>query len=284
MAVVWCCRGKGLFTVKGDVGFMGRDLPRSCLQLLRCEQTAPGPEAARALGRRRKGAVEKEVKLSRRHRSYLKAQEVARRQEQAVSLCHIHSHSHIVAYCTACWASANTTFLSLWLKKCGGEAIRVLMSVTTLSCHVLSCLSCAVMCCLLLCSICCAFQNAEAAKALGNQMDLKWRLIYEGNATEYTVQNLVPQHVVDTEPSAAARVQFCLRTVGADFPLESYSLQSQVSEFSTARTNQGLRAAQQPLNRSRKEVICTSLEGYGDIKMERWNGNVYSEGVCDAYV
>lgn len=119
-------------------------------------------------------------------------------------------------------------------------------------------------------------------------MDLKWKLIYEGGDTEYCVQNLVPQHVIDIEPDAFASVQFCLRTVGADFPLESFSLQSDVSTLSTCWHNKELTLLrrQHQLNRAKKEVIRTPLAAHPDgvISMERWNGIVYSEGVADAYV
>ena len=123
---------------------------------------------------------------------------------------------------------------------------------------------------------------------MGSQMDPKWKLLYEGNATEYCVQNLVPQYVIDTEPGATASVQFCLRTVGADFPLESYSLMSDVSTLSTCWNNKdlSLQRRQHQLNRAKKEVIRTRLAAHpeGFITMERWNGNVYSEGLADAYV
>jgi hypothetical protein len=128
------------------------------------------------------------------------------------------------------------------------------------------------------------WQNAEAARALGNQMDLKWKLIYEGNDTEYVVQNLVPQHIVDTEKGACCRVQFCLRTVGADFPLESFSLMSAVSELSTRWNNTALQEGPSRVSRAKKEIIAAQVAGHGEVLMERWNGNVYSEGVADAYV
>lgn len=112
------------------------------------------------------------------------------------------------------------------------------------------------------------------------------------------MQGLVPQHILDTEPGAVSKVQFCLRTVGADFPLESYSLQSAVREYSTTWVNsppgmgddskltkqQKMQMQQKEQSRARKVTIHTTLPGYGEITMERWNGAVYSEGVCDAYV
>ena len=93
-------RGKGLFTVKGDVGFMGRDMPRSCLKLLRYEEqkgdahsdgvSGSGSRAgggglrARLRQQAEEEEPEKVVKVSKRHISYRKAQEVARLQEVKV--------------------------------------------------------------------------------------------------------------------------------------------------------------------------------------------------------
>lgn len=127
-------------------------------------------------------------------------------------------------------------------------------------------------------------QNAAAAKSLGNQMDLKWKLIYEGNDTEYIVENIVPQHIIETEKGTTCKVQFCLRTVGADFPLESYSLMSPVTEFSTKWNNASLSGERTRISRAKKEIIATSLPGHGEIQMQKWNGIVYSEGIADAYV
>lgn len=127
-------------------------------------------------------------------------------------------------------------------------------------------------------------QNLAAVKALGNQMDAKWKLIYEGNDIEYVVENIVPHHIIDTEKGATCKVQFCLRTVGADFPLESYSLMSAVTEHSTVWNNTALSGERERLSRAKKEIITTSIPDYGEIQMHRWNGCVYGEGVADAYV
>ena len=82
------CRGKGLFTVKGEMGFMARDVPRSCLRLLRSDEVLEENEAKANLNSRfgrKKGAVEKAIKMSRRERSYQKALEVVHLQHKAVS-------------------------------------------------------------------------------------------------------------------------------------------------------------------------------------------------------
>ena len=115
-------------------------------------------------------------------------------------------------------------------------------------------------------------------------MDIKWKLIYEGNANSYVVENLIPQHVVETEPGVTTRVQFCLRTVGADFPLESYSLQSEITEFSTSSRNSDSSLPKNKFGKAKKEFVTTTIEGYGEVQMERWRGNMYSEGISDAYV
>lgn len=112
-----CCgvdRGKGLFTVKGDVGFLGRDIPRSCLQLLRHEDLQGGEDGSgagsnsslRARLSKKAGAGgeagEKVAKVSKRHVSYQKAQEVARQQDlkvgggQEFCRCCISAHVHLV--------------------------------------------------------------------------------------------------------------------------------------------------------------------------------------------
>ena len=115
-------------------------------------------------------------------------------------------------------------------------------------------------------------------------MDTKWKLIYEGNEISYIVENLIPQNIIENEPGVTCTVQFCLRTVGADFPLESYSLQSAISEFSTRWNNLDLTVPKGGFNRAKKEFISTNIKGHGEIQMERWNGNLYSEGISDHYV
>ena len=96
-------RGKGLFTVKGDIGFMGRDIPRSCLTLLRTEEIVEDKLAK--LNLKRKGPTKKEPVISKRHRSYQKAQAVARLQEEAVSSCPIqhdvHAKNHAIVVSNA---------------------------------------------------------------------------------------------------------------------------------------------------------------------------------------
>lgn len=196
-------RGLGLFTVKGDLGYMARDVPRSSLQLLRAEE---GLEEALS-------PVSRQEKVPKRLQSYRKAQAVARRQQEA---------------------------------------------------------------------------NAKAAKELGNQMDLKWKLIYEGKDPTYVVQNLVPQYVIDSERGATCSLEFCLRTVGADFPPESFSLMGPVSEFSTCWQNEAIHEERERMhtNKARKDVISVTLKDQHQttVQIERWNCNVYGEGISDAYV
>ena len=77
-----------MYIVKGEMGFFARDISRSHLRLLRSDEVLEEkkePESLRRIARR-KGAVEKPVKLSKRDRSYRKAQEEIRRQDQAVGL------------------------------------------------------------------------------------------------------------------------------------------------------------------------------------------------------
>lgn len=63
---------------------MGRNIPRSCLKLLRWEEAAED-RRAKVDWARSGGAPKQEPQVSRRQRSYQKAQAEARRQEEAVS-------------------------------------------------------------------------------------------------------------------------------------------------------------------------------------------------------
>jgi hypothetical protein len=82
ISLTLCCggSGKGLFTVKGDQGNVARGVPRRFLQLLRTEESLDE--------KLKKGSTQRKViKVSRRQRSYQKAQLVAKELEKAVSIC-----------------------------------------------------------------------------------------------------------------------------------------------------------------------------------------------------
>ena len=78
-----------------------------------------------------------------------------------------------------------------------------------------------------------------------------WELVYEGKELAYAVEASVPDVILEREEGVMVEMQFCMQTLGTEYPIEEPSLHSLQVTFSTVNHDIAVASFMDTLSKSK---------------------------------
>ena len=99
-------------------------------------------------------------------------------------------------------------------------------------------------------------------KRIKLEVEPDWELVYEGEDLTYAVEASVPDVILEREEGVVVEMQFCMQTLGTEYPIEEPSLHSLQVSFSTVNHDLAVSSFMDTLSKSK---AGTSLATESDV-------------------